>query len=66
MSYYRTIFSHFDRYTFVDPDYAYTDEEAEAVAAHKQYYVDYIAYIRDRRKRQQETKWVLKKEEKVL
>ena len=42
MTSFRSIFTRTDRHTFVDPDYAYTDEEAEAIEAHKQHYADFI------------------------
>lgn len=45
----RTIFTHTDRYNFVDPDYAYTDEEMEAVKSHKKHYVEYIKTMRENR-----------------
>ncbi|XP_068124444.1 cilia- and flagella-associated protein 47 [Hyperolius riggenbachi] len=46
---YRTIFTKTDRYTYVDPDYAYTEEEEEKKQSHKDYYTDYIKNRREKR-----------------
>lgn len=54
----RTIFTHEERHTYVDPDYAYTDEEAEAIQAHKQYYKDYIDYLRDMRRYKEQVRYL--------
>ena len=37
------------RHTYIDPDYAYSDEEAFAIMQHKQYYADFISNLRDKR-----------------
>ena len=57
--FFRTIFTHADRHTYVDPDYAYTDEEASVVAQHKQYYIDYIAFLREQRAHHAQAMWVI-------
>ncbi|XP_041438289.1 cilia- and flagella-associated protein 47 isoform X2 [Xenopus laevis] len=46
---YRTIFTKVERYNYVDPDYAYTDEEEKLRKSHKDYYVNYIQCIREER-----------------
>ncbi|XP_077338680.1 cilia- and flagella-associated protein 47 [Lithobates pipiens] len=43
---YRTIFTKMERYNYVDPDYAYTEEEETIKQTHKDYYTN---YIKDRR-----------------
>ena len=48
--YFRTVFTRSERHTYVDPDYAFTDEEADAIMTHKQYYTDFIDYLRETRK----------------
>lgn len=42
----RTIFTGADRYNFVDPDYAYTNEEIETIENHKLVYKNYIDDLR--------------------
>ncbi|XP_078698604.1 cilia- and flagella-associated protein 47-like isoform X8 [Branchiostoma floridae x Branchiostoma belcheri] len=44
---YRTIFTKAERHTFVDPDYAYTEEEEQKKHEHKQ---KYIGFLREQRK----------------
>ncbi|XP_013416633.1 cilia- and flagella-associated protein 47 isoform X1 [Lingula anatina] len=53
---YRTIFTKMERYNFVDPDYAYTDEETKALESHKQYYVDCVEEMRKNRINRLKTK----------
>lgn len=38
----RTIFAGIARHNYVDPDYAYTDDQMEAIRRHKQFYIDFI------------------------
>ena len=38
----RTIFTKTERHTYVDPDYAYDEEELADVMAHKNKYNDYL------------------------
>ena len=45
----RTLFTGIERYTFVDPDYAFTDQEEKQRVEHKQKYLDYIATLRQKR-----------------
>lgn len=47
--FFRTLFTGIERYTFVDPDYAFTDEEELHRVEHKQKYLDYIATLRQKR-----------------
>ena len=42
----RTLFTGTERYTYVDPDYALTDEEEKLKQKHKQKYLDYIEDLR--------------------
>ncbi len=46
---FRSVFTRSDRYTFVDPDYGYTDEETRAIEQHKQQYDDFIHNLREKR-----------------
>ncbi|XP_077977423.1 cilia- and flagella-associated protein 47-like [Glandiceps talaboti] len=46
---YATIFTKHNRYTYVDPDYAYTDEELNDKKAHRDMYVNYIKDLREKR-----------------
>ncbi|XP_075708861.1 cilia- and flagella-associated protein 47 isoform X2 [Rhinoderma darwinii] len=46
---YRTIFTKTERYNYVDPDYAYTEDEEKLKQAHKDYYTNYIKYRREKR-----------------
>ncbi|KAM9320035.1 LOW QUALITY PROTEIN: cilia- and flagella-associated protein 47 [Gastrophryne carolinensis] len=46
---YRTIFTKVERYNYVDPDYAYTEEEEMMKLAHKDYYNAYIKKRREQR-----------------
>ncbi|XP_070567350.1 cilia- and flagella-associated protein 47-like [Ptychodera flava] len=46
---YATIFTKNERYTYVDPDYAFTDEELAARKDHRDYYVNYIKDLREQR-----------------
>ena len=55
--YNRNIFTRTIRHNYVDPDYAYTDEEAEAVRQHKQYYSDFIEDLRERRRLKMQNKY---------
>ena len=47
--FFRTLFTGIERYTFVDPDYAFTDQEEQQRVEHKQKYLDYIATLRQNR-----------------
>ena len=47
--FFRTLFTGIERYTFVDPDYAFTDQEEQQKVEHKQKYLDYIATLRQNR-----------------
>eukprot|EP00079_Xenopus_tropicalis_P021661 XP_012813080.1 PREDICTED: cilia- and flagella-associated protein 47 isoform X1 [Xenopus tropicalis] len=52
---YRTLFTKVERYNYVDPDYAYTEEEEKLRKSHKDYYINYIQSIREERlKREKE------------
>ncbi|KAM3935444.1 cilia- and flagella-associated protein 47 [Leptodactylus fuscus] len=46
---YRTIFTKVERYNYVDPDYAYTEDEEKLKQAHKDYYTNYIKNRRENR-----------------
>ncbi|KAM4795930.1 cilia- and flagella-associated protein 47 [Rhinophrynus dorsalis] len=46
---YRTIFTKVERYNYIDPDYAYTEDEEKLKKAHKDFYADYIKGIREQR-----------------
>ncbi|XP_029458968.1 cilia- and flagella-associated protein 47 [Rhinatrema bivittatum] len=46
---YRTIFTRVDRYNYVDPDFAFTDEEEAERQVHKDHYADYIKGLREQR-----------------
>ncbi|KAM9836041.1 cilia and flagella-associated protein 47-like [Aulostomus maculatus] len=46
---YRTIFTGVHRYCYVDPAYAFTEEEEEQRERHRQIYTDFIAKLRQRR-----------------
>lgn len=45
----RTLFTGIERYTYVDPDYAFTEEEEQLRLQHKQQYLDYIKSLRKSR-----------------
>lgn len=38
----RTIFKGLPRHNYIDPDYAYTADQANVNQRHKQYYIDFI------------------------
>ncbi|XP_066563691.1 cilia- and flagella-associated protein 47-like [Amia ocellicauda] len=44
---YRTIFTKAERYNYVDPEFAYTEEEEKQRKAHKEYYLQFIHNLRD-------------------
>ncbi|XP_072178621.1 cilia- and flagella-associated protein 47-like [Diadema setosum] len=46
---YKTIFTKTERHTYVDPDYAYDEEELNDVMAHKNRYNDYLKDSREKR-----------------
>ncbi|RXM29158.1 Cilia- and flagella-associated protein 47 [Acipenser ruthenus] len=46
---YRTIFTKAERYNYVDPDFAYTEEEEKQIKAHKDYYFQFIQSLRKQR-----------------
>ncbi|XP_078514036.1 cilia- and flagella-associated protein 47 [Lissotriton helveticus] len=50
---YRTIFTKAERYTYVDPDYAYTDEEEAQRQAHKEKYAEYLRSLREEKVQQE-------------
>ena len=43
---FRTQFTKTERYTYVDPDYGYNEEEEKDRVAHRQTYIDYIQKLR--------------------
>lgn len=45
----KTLFTGIERYTYVDPDYAFTEEEEQLRLQHKQQYLDYIKSLRKSR-----------------
>ncbi|KAF7475053.1 hypothetical protein GHT09_014128 [Marmota monax] len=51
---FRTIFTKIPRHTYVDPDFAYTDFEKLEKKAHKNYYDNYIKYLRSVRLQKEE------------
>ncbi|XP_060038661.1 cilia- and flagella-associated protein 47 [Erinaceus europaeus] len=50
---FRTIFTKTPRYTYLDPEYEYTDNEKMEKEIHKKHYVNYIDKLRDDRLRKQ-------------
>lgn len=46
---FRTIFTKAERYNYVDPDFAYTEEEEKQIKAHKDYYFQFIQSLRKQR-----------------
>ncbi|NXM78235.1 CFA47 protein, partial [Serilophus lunatus] len=46
---YRTIFTKTERYNYIDPEFTYTHCERLSKEAHKKYYADFIASLRQRR-----------------
>lgn len=55
--FFRTLFTGIERYTFVDPDYAFTDEEEQLRLEHKQQYLDYIKTLRQNRLADKKTRY---------
>jgi len=49
LCHFRTIFTGAKRHTFIDPDYSYTDAEAQTINQHKQKYIDFIETLRSTR-----------------
>ncbi len=52
--YLRTLLTGIDRYNYIDPDYAFTDEEILQIEKHKliyQRYLDELKFYRDEIKR---------------
>ncbi|PFX34680.1 Calponin-likey domain-containing protein 2 [Stylophora pistillata] len=45
----KTLFTGIERYTYIDPDYAFTEEEQQLRLEHKQQYLDYIKSLRQKR-----------------
>ena len=45
----RTIFTGEKRHLYVDPDYSYTDGEANTIQQHKQKYIRFIESLRTKR-----------------
>ncbi len=50
------MFTGADRYNYVDPDYAYTDEERLKIERHKEIYKQYIDNLKFYRKEQNRNK----------
>ncbi|XP_055954756.1 cilia and flagella-associated protein 47 [Patella vulgata] len=46
---YKTIFTKAERHHYIDPDYAYTDEEEENIRQHSNKYLDFIRNLRENR-----------------
>ncbi|KFV99799.1 Uncharacterized protein CXorf22, partial [Eurypyga helias] len=46
---YRTIFTKTERYSYIDPEFSYTDSERLSKEAHKEYYADFISSLRQHR-----------------
>ncbi|KAM3857125.1 cilia and flagella-associated protein 47-like [Diretmus argenteus] len=46
---YRTIFTGVERYHYVDPDYAFTEDEEQQRQGHRQTYIDFIKQLRQAR-----------------
>jgi len=55
-SIYRTIFTHTERHTYLDPDYSYADDEIEAARQHRNKYVSFIDDMRKMRHNAKETR----------
>uniref|UniRef100_H3AJZ3 CFA47 protein n=1 Tax=Latimeria chalumnae TaxID=7897 RepID=H3AJZ3_LATCH len=53
---FETIFTKVERYNYVDPDFAYTDDEEALRNAHKEYYNKYIRNRRECRLQKQEAR----------
>ncbi|XP_030044910.1 cilia- and flagella-associated protein 47-like, partial [Microcaecilia unicolor] len=51
---YRTIFTKVERYSYVDPDFAFTDEEEAKRQIHKEHYAKYIVGIREQRVKEEQ------------
>ncbi|PVD28193.1 hypothetical protein C0Q70_10779 [Pomacea canaliculata] len=47
---FRTPFTYMDRYNYVDPDYALTDDEILTRRSHRSYYVEHLHLIQDLKK----------------
>lgn len=56
---FRTLFTGIERYTFVDPDYAFTDEEHRLRMEHEQQYLDYIKTLRGNRLADEKTRYTV-------
>ncbi len=54
---FRTIFTSEDRHTYVDPDYAYTDEEAREIQKHKDMYKAFLDDLQEKRITQKRNKY---------
>ena len=52
----RTPFTQVERHNYVDPDYAFTDQEADQVRNHKQFYIDFIDELREQRQNKTRSK----------
>ncbi|XP_075257847.1 cilia- and flagella-associated protein 47-like isoform X3 [Convolutriloba macropyga] len=53
---YKAMFTQTNRYSYVDPDYAYTDYEAGEIKAHRDKYIKYIQDTRNTRMNKKDTK----------
>ncbi|XP_071954714.1 cilia- and flagella-associated protein 47-like isoform X2 [Antedon mediterranea] len=53
---YKTIFTKSDRHTYVDPDYAYDDNEIQDIQEHKNKYNQYLVECREKRKEKTSSK----------
>jgi hypothetical protein len=50
----KTQFTNTQRYSYIDEDYSYTDPEKEAIAEHREQYINYIRHQRNTRNTKQE------------
>lgn len=46
-----------ERYNYVDPDYAYTEEEEKLKQGHKDHYTDYIKHRREQRLKEKKDRY---------
>lgn len=54
----RTPFTYMDRYNYVDPDYALTDEEILTRRSHRSYYVEHLHLIQDLKKERRRKRYI--------
>lgn len=55
----RTIFTKAERYNYVDPDYAYTEDEEKLKQTHKDYYTNYLKNRRDHRLKEENDRYAV-------